>query len=38
MVVQDVQNVCVLHNMHKGILHAMNDIKYGSQDHYRVPL
>jgi hypothetical protein len=29
MVVQDVQDVCVIHNGHKGILQAMNDMKRG---------
>jgi hypothetical protein len=33
-----VQNVCVIHDKHKGILQAMNDIKDGSQERYRVPL
>jgi transposase-like protein len=38
MVVQDVQNVCVIHDRYKGILPAMNDIIDGSQERYRVPL
>jgi hypothetical protein len=38
MVVQDVQNVCVIHDRYKGILQAMNDIIDGSQERYRVPL
>jgi hypothetical protein len=38
MVVQDVQDVCVIHDRHKGILQAMNDMKEGSQERYRVPL
>jgi hypothetical protein len=38
MVVQDVQNVCVIHNRHKGILQAINDMKEGSKERYRAPL
>jgi transposase-like protein len=35
---QDVQNVCVIHDRHKGILQAINDIKEGSTKQYRAPL
>jgi hypothetical protein len=38
MVVQYVQSVCVIHDRHKGILKAMNDMKDGSQERYKVPL
>jgi hypothetical protein len=37
MVVQDVQDVCVIHDRHKGLL-QVNDMKEGSQERYRVPL
>jgi transposase-like protein len=30
IVVQDVQDVSVIHNRHKGILQAINDMKEGS--------
>jgi transposase-like protein len=36
--VEDVENVCVIHDRHKGIWQAISDIKYGSQEHYRVEL
>ena len=35
MVVQEVQNVCVIHDWHKGILQAISDIKDGSQERHR---
>jgi hypothetical protein len=38
VVVQDVENVCVIHDRHKGILQAINNIKYGSQERNRVAL
>jgi hypothetical protein len=38
MVVQDVQNVCVIHDRHKGILQAINDMKEGNTERYRAPL
>jgi transposase-like protein len=38
MVVQDVQNVCVMHDRHKVILQAINDMKEGSTERYRAPL
>jgi hypothetical protein len=38
MVVQDVQNVWVIHDRHKGILQAINDMKEGSTERYRAPL
>jgi transposase-like protein len=38
MVVQDVQNVCVIHDRHKGILQAINDMKEGSTKQYKTPL
>jgi hypothetical protein len=38
MVVQDVQDVCVIHNRHKGILQAIKDMKEGSHERYRAPL
>jgi hypothetical protein len=38
MVVQDVQNVCVIHDRHKGILQVINDMKEGSTERYRAPL
>jgi hypothetical protein len=38
MVVQDVQDVCVIHNRHKGILQAIKDMKVGSHERYRDPL
>jgi hypothetical protein len=38
MVVQDVQNVYVIHDRHKGILQAINDMKEGSTERYRAPL
>jgi hypothetical protein len=38
MVVQDVPNVCVVHDRHKVIFHVMNDMKDGSQECYRVQL
>ena len=38
MVVRDVQNMCVIHDMHKDILQAMNDIKDGSQERHREAL
>ena len=33
--VQDVQDVCVIHDRHKGILQAIDDIKNGSQERHR---
>jgi transposase-like protein len=38
ILIQDVQDVCVIHNRHKGILQAMNNMKEGSQKRYRVLL
>jgi hypothetical protein len=38
MVVQAVQNVCVIHDRHKGILQAINDMKEGTTERYRAPL
>jgi hypothetical protein len=35
MVVEDVPDVCVIHDRYKGILQAISDIKEGSQEHYR---
>jgi hypothetical protein len=35
MVVGDVPNMCVIHNRHKDILQAMNDIKDGSEERQR---
>ena len=35
MVVEEVQNVCVIHDRHKGILQAISDIKDGSQERHR---
>jgi hypothetical protein len=35
MVVWDVQNMYVIHDRHKGVLQAISDIKYGSQECYR---
>jgi transposase-like protein len=35
MVVKEVPNLCVIHNRHKGILPAMNDIKEGSEERNR---
>jgi hypothetical protein len=35
MVVKEVPNVCVIHDRHKGILQAMNDIKEGSEERNR---
>jgi transposase-like protein len=32
IVVKDVQNVCVIHDRHKGILQAINDMKEGSTE------
>jgi hypothetical protein len=32
MVVQDVRDVCVIHDGHKGILQAINDMKEGVQE------
>jgi hypothetical protein len=32
MVVQDVRDVCVIHDRHKGILQAINDMKEGSTE------
>jgi hypothetical protein len=37
MVVQDVQNVCVIHDRHKGILQAINDMKEGNTERYIAP-
>jgi hypothetical protein len=31
-----VSNVCVVHDRHEGILHAINDIKDGSEERQRV--
>jgi transposase-like protein len=31
IVVHDVKNVCVIHDRHKGILQAINDVKDGSE-------
>jgi hypothetical protein len=33
-----VQDVCVIHDRHKGILQVMNDMKEGKQERYIVPL
>jgi hypothetical protein len=38
MVVKEVPNVCVIHDRHKGILQAMNDIKEGSEERNRAAL
>ena len=38
MVVQEVQNVCVIHDRHKGILQAISDIKDDSQERHREAL
>jgi hypothetical protein len=38
MVFQDVQNVCFIHDRHKGILQAINDMKDGSAERYKAPL
>jgi hypothetical protein len=38
MVVKDVQNVCVIHDRHKGILQAINGMKEGSTERHRAPL
>jgi hypothetical protein len=35
MVVEDVSDVCVIHDRHKGILQAISDIKEGSEERYR---
>jgi hypothetical protein len=35
MVVGDVSDVCVIHNIHKGILQAINDIKEGGEESNR---
>jgi hypothetical protein len=35
MVVGDVSDMCVIHDMHTGILQAISDIKEGSQERYR---
>jgi hypothetical protein len=35
MVVGDVSDVCVIHDRHKGILQAINDIKEGSEERNR---
>jgi hypothetical protein len=35
MVVEDVSDVCVIHDRHKGTLQAISDIKEGSQERYR---
>jgi hypothetical protein len=38
IMVQDVQNVCVRHDRHKGILQEINDMKEGSTERYRAQL
>jgi transposase-like protein len=35
MVVEDVSDVCVIHDRYKGILQDISDIKEGSQERYR---
>jgi hypothetical protein len=35
MVLGDVLDMCVIHDRHKGILQAINDIKEGSEEHNR---
>jgi hypothetical protein len=35
MVIQDVQDVCFIHDGHKGILQAINDMKEDNQERYR---
>ena len=34
MVIEEVQNVCVIHDRHKGILQAISDIKDGRQERH----
>ena len=38
MVIKDIPNVCVIHDRHKGILQAINDIKDGSEERNRAAL
>jgi transposase-like protein len=38
ILVQDVQNVCVIHDRHKSILQAINDMKDDSTEQCRAPL
>jgi len=38
MVVRNIPNVCVIHDRHKGILQAVNDLQNGSTERQRVPL
>jgi hypothetical protein len=35
MIVIAVQDVCVIHDRHKGILQAMTNIKDGIQEHHK---
>ena len=38
MIVKDVENVCLIHDRHKGILQAIDDIQNGSTERRRAAL
>ena len=38
MIVKDVENVCLIHDQHKGILQAIDDIQNGSTERSRTAL
>ena len=38
MIVKDVENVCLIHDRHKGILQAIDDIQNGSTERRRLAL
>ena len=38
MIVKDVENVCLIHDRHKGILQAIDDIQNGSTERRRTAL
>ena len=38
MIVKDVENVCLIHDRHKGILQAIGDIQNGCTEHRRAAL
>ena len=38
MIVKDVENVCLIHDRHKGILQAIDDIQNGSTECRRTAL
>nr|XP_034604579.1 uncharacterized protein LOC117864555 [Setaria viridis] len=38
MIVLDVEGVCLIHDWHKGIIQAIDDLQNGSQEHFKAPI